>query len=148
MSLFYRLAADLVVVLHMAYVLVVVLGLPAIWWGIARKHEWVRNIWLRGGHLAMIVIVVGEAWAGITCPLTTWEQQLRDAAGQQAYRGAFLANLVHDLLFYEAEPWVFAVAYTMFGLLAQYADCNAFRSSHNAFCSGKILYRSHSYSLY
>jgi len=65
----------------------------------------------------MIVIVVGEAWAGITCPLTTWEQQLREAAGQQAYRGAFLANLVHDLLFYDAEPWVFAVAYTEFGLL-------------------------------
>lgn len=117
MSLFYRLAADLVVIFHMAYVLIVVLGLPAIWWGIVRKHEWVRNVWLRGGHLAMIVIVVGEAWAGITCPLTTWEQQLRDAAGQQAYRGAFLANLVHDFLFYDAEPWVFAVAYTAFGLM-------------------------------
>jgi len=117
MSLFYRLAADLVVVCHMAYVLIVVLGLPAIWWGIARKHEWVRNILLRGGHLARIVIVVGEAWVGITCPLTIWEQQLREAAGQQAYRGAFLANLVHDLLFYDAEPWVFAVAYTVFGLL-------------------------------
>ena len=49
MSLLYRLAADGVVVLHMAYVLVVVLGLPAIWWGIVRKHDWVRNVWLRGG---------------------------------------------------------------------------------------------------
>ena len=117
MSLFFRIAADLVVVLHMAYVLVVVLGLPAIGWGIARKQEWVRNVWLRGGHLAMIVIVVGEAWAGMTCPLTTWEHQLRDAAGQQSYRGAFLVNLVHDWLFYDAEPWVFAVLYTVFGLL-------------------------------
>ncbi len=117
MSLCFRIAADLVVVLHMAYVLVVVFGLPAIGWGIARKHEWVRNIWLRGGHLAMIVIVVGEAWAGMTCPLTTWEHQLREAAGQQSYRGAFLANLVHDWLFYDAEPWVFAILYTLFGLL-------------------------------
>jgi uncharacterized protein DUF2784 len=117
MSLFYRIAADLVVVFHMVYVLIVVLGLPAIWWGIARKHNWIRNIWLRGGHLAMIVIVVAEAWAGITCPLTIWEQQLRDAAGQQSYRGAFLANLVHDLLFSEAEPWVFTVIYSAFGLL-------------------------------
>lgn len=117
MSLCFRIAADLVVVLHMAYVLVVVFGLPAIGWGIARKQEWVRNIWLRGGHLAMIVIVVGEAWAGMTCPLTTWEHQLREAAGQQSYRGAFLANLVHDWLFYDAEPWVFAILYTLFGLL-------------------------------
>ena len=117
MSHFYRLAADAVVVLHMTYVLVVVLGLPAIWWGITRKHAWVRNVWLRGGHLAMILIVVGEAWAGITCPLTIWEHQLRDATGQQSYPGAFIANLVHDLLFYEAEPWVFAVLYTAFGML-------------------------------
>jgi len=117
MSLGFRIVADLVVVLHMAYVLVVVFGLPAIGWGIARKQEWVRNIWLRGVHLAMILIVVGEAWAGITCPLTTWEHQLREAAGQQSYRGAFLANLVHDWLFYDAEPWVFAVLYTVFGLL-------------------------------
>ena len=116
-SLFYRLIADAVVVLHIAYMLVVVLGLPAIWWGIARKQAWIRNVWLRGEHLAMILIVVGETWAGITCPLTTWENWLRDAAGQQAYRGAFLANLVHDLLFYDAEPWVFAVIYTVFGLL-------------------------------
>lgn len=117
MSLFYRLAADGVVGLHMAYVLIVVLGLPAICWGIVRKHDWVRNVWLRGGHLAMILIVVGEAWAGITCPLTVWEHQLRDAAGQQAYQGAFVANLVHDLLFFDAEPWVFTLLYTVFGLL-------------------------------
>jgi hypothetical protein len=117
MSLFYRLAADLVVVLHMTYVMVVVIGLPVIWWGIMRRHRWVRNFWLRSGHLAMIVIVVGEAWLGIICPLTVWEQQLREAAGQETYRGAFLANLVHDLLFYNAEPWVFAVLYTAFGLL-------------------------------
>lgn len=104
-------------VLHMAYVLIVVLGLPAICWGIVRKQAWVRSIWLRGGHLAMILIVVGEAWAGITCPLTVWEHQFRDAAGQQSYQGAFVANLVHDLLFFDAEPWVFTLLYTAFGLL-------------------------------
>ena len=117
MSLLYRLAADGVVVLHMAYVLIVVLGLPAICWGIVRKHDWVRNGWLRGGHLAMILIVVGEAWTGITCPLTVWEHQLREAAGQESYQGAFVANLVHDLLFFDAEPWVFTLLYTAFGLL-------------------------------
>ena len=117
MSLLYRLAADVVVVLHMVYVLIVVLGLPAICWGTVRKQVWVRNAWLRGGHLAMILVVVGEAWAGITCPLTVWEHQLRDAAGQQSDQGAFVANLVHDLLFYDAEPWVFTLLYTVFGLL-------------------------------
>ncbi len=117
MALLYRIAADGVVIAHMAYVAVVVLGLPAIWMGIALRHQWVRSFWWRGGHLAMIVIVVGEAWAGITCPLTVWEQQLRDLAGQETYRGAFLANLVHDLIFYDAPPWMFAVIYTAFGML-------------------------------
>jgi hypothetical protein len=117
MALFYRLAADLTVIVHMAYVLAVVLGLPAIWIGILLKHRWVRNPWLRCGHLAMILIVVGEAWAGITCPLTIWERQLREAGGDESYRGAFIANLVHNLLFYDFEPWVFTLLYTCFGVL-------------------------------
>lgn len=117
MALFYRLAADLIVILHMAYVLAVVLGLPVIGWGIFRKHKWVRNIWIRGGHLAMILIVVFEAWLGITCPLTTWEHQLRKAAGDQTYRGDFLPNLVHNLLFYDCDRSVFTGMYTIFGLL-------------------------------
>ncbi len=66
----------------------------------------------------MIVIVVGEAWLGIICPLKVRERQLRDVAGQETYRGAFLANLIHGLLFYDAEPWVFAVLFSAFGLLA------------------------------
>lgn len=115
MTLTYRLAADFVVIVHMLYVLVVVLGLPAIWIGILLRQRWVRNFWLRSCHLVMISVVVAEAWAGITCPLTVWERQLRLMAGQKTYRGAFLANLVHDLLFYEGESWVFAVIYTVFG---------------------------------
>lgn len=117
MTLIYRLTADFVVIVHMLYVLVVALGLPAIWIGIVFRHQWVRNFWLRSCHLGMIVVVVAEAWAGIICPLTTWERKLRSLAGQTEYQGAFLANLVHDLLFYEAEPWVFTVTYTVFGVL-------------------------------
>ena len=117
METFYRVAADTTVTLHLAYVAFVVFGLVAVLVGYFRRWGWVRNRWFRGGHLAMIVIVVGEAWAGITCPLTVWEQQLRDLAGQETYRGAFLANLVHDLIFYDAPPWMFTVIYTAFGML-------------------------------
>ena len=117
MSLFYRLAADGIVLLHMTYVLVVVLGLPAIWLGILFRQPWARNVWWRCGHLSMILIVVAEAWAGITCPLTTWEHQLRELAQQEAYSGDFIANLVHDWLFYDLPPWVFTAIYSTFGLL-------------------------------
>lgn len=113
----FRLAADAVVAVHVAYVAFVVLGLAAIWYGILRRRAWARNPQLRYIHLAMILIVVAEAWAGITCPLTTWEQWLRERAGATSYRGDFIAGCLHDLLFFDAPPWVFTVVYSAFGLL-------------------------------
>jgi polyferredoxin len=111
----YRLLADLVVVVHFLYVTSVVLGLVAILLGWMLNWEWVRNRWFRGMHLAMILLVVVEAWLGIMCPLTVWEQQLRSKAGQQTYQGDFIARWVHDAMFFEAEPWVFTVCYSLFG---------------------------------
>lgn len=115
MPLFYRILADITVVLHAAFVLFVVLGLPAVligWW---RNWSWVRNRTFRLLHLAMILFVVAESLCGIMCPLTVWEQQLRQLAGQETYQGDFIANLVHDLLFFDAPTWVFTVCYTAFG---------------------------------
>ena len=117
MTIFYRLTADAIVLIHMAYVLTVVLGLPAIWIGIWCRHSWARNFWWRCGHLSMIAIVVAETWAGITCPLSTWEYQLRELAQQETYTGDFIANRIHDWLFYDAPEWVFTMLYTSFGLL-------------------------------
>jgi len=115
MELFYRLAADAVVIAHMAYVLFVIVGFVLTLIGCALRWQWIRNPWFRGVHLAMILIVVAEAWLGITCPLTTWEHQLRELAGGEVYQGAFIAKLVHDWLFYDAPPWVFMMLYTLFG---------------------------------
>lgn len=115
--MFYRILADITVIVHVAYVLFVVLGVIAILLGWLRKWQWVRNPWFRYLHLTMIVVVVAEAWWGITCPLTIWEQNLRRLAGQQAYRGDFIANFLHEVLFFDAPDWVFTLCYTAFGLL-------------------------------
>jgi len=115
MPLLYRIAADLVLVLHAAYVLFVVLGLVLILVGIWRKWEWIRNFWFRVVHLGMIGVVVAESWIGMVCPLTTLENWLRREGGEQGYQGDFIANWVHDLLFFELPAWVFAVGYTLFG---------------------------------
>jgi hypothetical protein len=96
---------------------VVVLGLLITIVGILCKLPWARNFWWRSIHLAMIAIVVLEAWAGITCPLTVWEHGLRDLAQQESYRGAFVANLIHDWLFYDVPKWVITLAHTAFGVL-------------------------------
>lgn len=70
----YRVAADVVVLVHVAYIGYVVVGLVAIVVGLALRREWARGFWFRTLHLAMIAIVVLEAWAGVVCPLTTWER--------------------------------------------------------------------------
>jgi hypothetical protein len=111
----YRLLADLLVIVHFAYVMFVILGLLLTILGGFLNWGWVRNRWFRGIHLAMILIVVVEAWVGIICPLTLWEQELRSAAGQQIYQGDFIAKWVHEALFFQAPPWVFTVCYTVFG---------------------------------
>jgi Protein of Unknown function (DUF2784) len=111
-----RMLADLIVVIHASYVSFVVFGLLAILIGAALGWSWVRNFWFRVAHLTAIGIVVAEALAGIPCPLTVWEQQLRKTAGQVGYQGDFIGNWAHQLIFYRAEPWVFTVGYTVFGL--------------------------------
>ncbi|MGE3779024.1 MAG: DUF2784 domain-containing protein [Pirellulaceae bacterium] len=116
MQLAYRVLADLIVVVHAAYVLWVVVGLLLVWIGWWRGWDWVRNFWMRTTHLVMILVVVAESWWGITCPLTTWERYFRDLSGGQTYRGDFVAHVVHGLLFYDAPAWGFTLAYTLFGV--------------------------------
>ncbi len=117
MATLYRLTADLVVVVHFAFVVFVVFGLLLTLVGGVRRWEWVRGVRFRAVHLAAIGFVVAESLCGVTCPLTVWEQRLRDFAGQGSYRGDFLATWVHDLLFFDAAPWVFTVCYGSFGAI-------------------------------
>lgn len=117
MTTFYGIAANALVIIHLAYAATIVIGLIAIWIGILLKQEWARNIWWRVGHLVMMLIVVAETWAEVTCPLTTWENQLRVLAKQDTLEGDFIANYIHRWLFYDFSPWVFTAGYTVFGLL-------------------------------
>ena len=115
MQVFYRIAADGVVVAHFAYVAFIVVGFLLTVVGAWKKWQWVRNFKFRALHLLAILVVVAESLCGITCPLTVWEQDLRQLAGEASYQGDFIAKWVHALLFYEAEPWVFTICYTLFG---------------------------------
>ena len=78
----YVLLANSVALFHLLYVVIVIALVPLIligWW---RGWTWVRNFWIRVLHLAMIGVVVLEVACGWTCPLTTWERQLRIEGGQ------------------------------------------------------------------
>jgi hypothetical protein len=113
-----RVFADLILVLHTAFIAFVLVGLVLTWVGIFRRWRWVRGFAFRAAHLAAIGYVVVQAYFGIVCPLTIWENQLRVRAGQTAYgdRG-FIHHWLHDLIFFDAPSWVFTLCYTIFGLL-------------------------------
>lgn len=111
----FRVAADAILVFHVAFVAFVVLGLIAVFIGQWRAWGWVRNYRFRLMHLLAIGVVVLQSWFGVICPLTSWEQRLREAAGAETYSGSFIAHWLHTLLYYEAPAWVFIVVYTAFG---------------------------------
>lgn len=112
----WKLLADLVLVVHAAYVLFVVGGLTAILAGHWRGWGWVRNGGFRYLHLAAIGVVVAQAWLGVECPLTTLENTLRNRAGEAAYQVSFIQDWLHRLLFYQVSGRTFVWLYTLFGL--------------------------------
>ena len=115
MQSFYGALANVILILHVGYVLFVVGGLILILAGGVRGWQWVRNPWFRAAHIAAIGYVMFEAWLGIVCPLTTLELWLRELAGQTSYTGDFIAYWLRRLLFFDAPPWVFTVSYSAFG---------------------------------
>src|SRR5947209_2400170 len=93
----YAFWADAVVALHAAYVGFVVVGELAIVVGALLGWRWVRNPWFRTVHLLMIAVVAYESIYHINCPLTDWERDLRELAGQQTNNETFMGRLVHFL---------------------------------------------------
>ena len=111
------LLADSILVLHVAIVAFALLGQLLFMAGGWRGWAWVRAPWVRLTHLALIGFVVAQSWLGEVCPLTIWEQALRQQAGQASYGGSFIEHWLSRLIFFNAPAWVFMVAYTGFGLL-------------------------------
>lgn len=113
----YLLAADALLFVHVLFVVFVVFGLLLTLAGGLFSWQWVRNRWFRFAHLIAIGVVVLQSWFGMICPLTTWEMALREKAGDAVYGGTFVSHWLETILYYNAPPWVFAICYTIFGVL-------------------------------
>lgn len=111
------LLADLVLMTHALFVAFVVFGLVAVLPGSYWHWNWITNRRFRITHAVAIGIVIAESWLGWVCPLTEWENRLRVAGGGMPYERSFIQHWVHEILFYDLAPWVFAAAYTAFGIL-------------------------------
>ena len=113
----YSLLADAILVVHFAFVVFVVSGFMLILAGLLADWSWIHNRRFRITHLVAIGVVVLQAWFGQLCPLTIWENELRRRAGQSGYTESFVEHWLHEVLFYQAAPWVFTLVYTCFGVL-------------------------------
>jgi hypothetical protein len=116
---FYLFLADALVAFHFAYVLFVVGGMAAILLGIVLRWSWVRNFWFRSIHFLMIAIVVLETFFSIKCPLTDWEDSLREAGDGTVASGTFIGRWLQSVMFYDPSvvpTIVLSVCYIIFGL--------------------------------
>ena len=85
----YRRAADLVLVVHLAFVMFVAVGGLAV-------MRWRRLAWL---HLPVALWGLAIAWIGFTCPLTPLENRLRRLGGEAGYHGGFIEHYITALLY-------------------------------------------------
>lgn len=85
----YRIAADLVLVVHLAFVVFVLAGgLLCFRWPGARWVHWPAAVW-----------GIWIEWSGGICPLTPLENLLRRLGGQTGYGGGFIEHYVIPVLY-------------------------------------------------
>jgi hypothetical protein len=110
-----RLWADVMLGIHFALVLFM-LSMPFLVVIAARfgRPRFALKPWVRVTHLLVMTFIVGQSLSATTCPLTTWESQLREAAGEAGYQQSFIADWMTRLMFFNAPPWVFTSAYCLF----------------------------------
>ena len=113
----YLIAADAILLIHVLFVIFVVLGLLLVFAGKIFAWDWVHNFNFRLAHVVAIGVVVLQSWLGAICPLTVWEMNLREKAGDSVYEGSFVTHWLQTLLYYRAEEWVFTLLYTLFAVL-------------------------------
>ncbi|UTV29591.1 DUF2784 domain-containing protein [Photobacterium atrarenae] len=97
----YRLLADIVVILHLLFIVFVVFGGLLLWWRRA-------VVWL---HVPAVI------WGGVlslmdwVCPLTPLENRLRWMAGQDGYPGGFVDHYLLPMIYppglsHEMQLWI------------------------------------------
>lgn len=99
----YRLAADAVVLLHLAFIVFAFAGGLLV----LRDRRWA---WL---HLPAVAWACWVEFSGLICPLTPLEVMLRQQAGDAGYRGGFIEHYLIPLIY---PPGLTPAMQTLIGL--------------------------------
>jgi Protein of Unknown function (DUF2784) len=87
--MWYRVGADLVVVVHLLFIGFIVGGVFLTW-------RWPLIIW---AHIPAVIYGTLVEFAGFTCPLTLLENDLRQHAGEAGYRGGFISHYLVKVIY-------------------------------------------------
>lgn len=85
----YRILADTVVVLHLAFIVFVAVGSLLVW-------IWPRLFWL---HVVVVAWAAAIVTIGFTCPLTPLEKHLRERASGLSYEGGFIDHYLEGVVY-------------------------------------------------
>lgn len=96
----YRLLADLIVIVHFAFMLFVVTG------GVLALR-WPKVAWVHVPAATWAALIEFFGWV---CPLTPFEIALRHRGGEAAYTGGFIAHYLMSVLYPEGLTRAIQVA--------------------------------------
>jgi hypothetical protein len=105
----WKLAADTVVVVHLAYLAFIPLGGFLAW-----RWRWVLPI-----HLTAVMIGLISITVHFDCPLTTWEQSFRRHAEERPYANGFIDHYLTGRVYPHGYDWLIQVLFAV-GIVGSY----------------------------
>ena len=88
----YSLLSQLIVLLHLAFILFVVFGALLV-------LRWTKIVWI---HIPFALWGMVVEYFNIICPLTPWENHFRRLAGNTVYESGFIEHYIIPLMYPEA----------------------------------------------
>jgi hypothetical protein len=118
--MWWKLLADTVVVVHLAYLAFIPVGGFLAW----------RWRWMVPVHLAAVLVGLVSITVHFDCPLTTWEQSFRRRAGEHPYTNGFVEHYLAGRVYPHGYDWVAQALFAMCVVISYAALAVRIRTSH------------------
>ena len=99
--------ADIVLMSHFAIVIFITFGIFLIPIGYKSNWLWVKNFKLRICHCGIMLFITLEALLGITCPLTSIENNLRGVDKTTS----FISYWINQIIYWDLPSKFFIILY-------------------------------------
>ena len=89
------LLADIVLILHFFIVIFITIGFVLIPIGYFNNWAWIKSYKLRLVHCSLMFLVTLETLLGITCPLTSIENNLRAISSNKSFISFWIEKIIY-----------------------------------------------------